>query len=1157
NAVELIHDPNNFVETVKDVFGKATTYEYDSRGNILTEIDPLGKVTKRTYDDENNTLSETVITPETGTEGYTTKYTYDSQGNQLTRTNPLNQTDRYTYNQFGQLLTSTDPLGNTTTYTFDKRGNVLSKKDAEGNIISYTYDNRGNALTITEGQDDITKFEYDSYGNRIRKIDAENNQTTYTPDANGNILTETTKLTTPNGVRTLVTTKTYDNEGNVKTVLDAENGLTKYEYDKNGNQTVVIDASGRRTEMRYDDKNQLHETILPDDTPNDLTDNLRIEIDYDEAGNRKAVTDQEGNTTHFKYDPLKRPTEMILPDSTPSNLEDNPRIKVEYDKLGRMKALIDERGNRSEFEYDAAGRMKVARSGVGGTQKTTSTRDAAGREITKTDALNRTTKFVYDNLDRIVETIFPDKTTTKTKYDAFGNVIAQTDQANRTTFFEYDALDRLTAVVDAKQQRTEYKYDEAGNLVYQEDANDRITKFEYDGLGRRTAVVRPLLQRLETVYDKVGNIKRTADFNGKTIEYSYDSLNRLKTKHFLNENRSVQFTYTPTGRRETVTDGRGITTYDYDERGLLRSRMEPDNTPISYTYNQSGLVETITTPSGTTTYRYDNLNRLEKVIDPNNKETIYTYNEVGNLKNVSLPNGTTQTYTYDELNRLKYLENKNLQGNILSSYTYTLDAVGNRQKVEEYGGRKVEYTYDELHRLTKEAIADSVNGDRTISYTYDAVGNRQTKNDSVFGLTTYTYDGNDRLQSETTAGVTTNYTYDNNGNLTLADVQNSPEQVEYFWDGENRLTSVEIIDASGTNEINYRYDADGIRVASIVGGEETRYLVDANRPYAEVLEEYAPGGGNRVSYVHGLDLISQNRNGNKSFYLFDGHSGVRQLTDGLGSVTDKYNYDAFGNLLSSTGNTNNNYLYRGEQLDSNLGWQYLRARYYDPNVGRFPSVDPFEGMQKEPMSRHRYLYGNANPVSYTDPSGLFTLTDVMSGPTLGGILAGIPWAHVGGVVGTVAAGIGIGAGISALRSNFQNSRIDWNGEFSIASLSAPGGLLGLSPEFGSGGALGTLSLTSTSGIEGKWLIVGATYAAGFFLSATRTPVEVISRSFIGTPGVGDLNGVFLSGSFGINIPGLSEIQGGFGRFYIVGYNPHSAPATVTIGNYGEKKAKQE
>jgi hypothetical protein len=56
--------------------------------------------------------------------------------------------------------------------------------------------------------------------------------------------------------------------------------------------------------------------------------------------------------------------------------------------------------------------------------------------------------------------------------------------------------------------------------------------------------------------------------------------------------------------------------------------------------------------------------------------------------------------------------------------------------------------------------------------------------------------------------------------------------------------------------------------------------------------------------------------------------------------------------------------------------QYLRARYYDQTVGRFASVDPFEGWQEQPVSRHRYLYANVNPVSGEDPSGLMTLSEV-------------------------------------------------------------------------------------------------------------------------------------------------------------------------------------
>lgn len=77
-----------------------------------------------------------------------------------------------------------------------------------------------------------------------------------------------------------------------------------------------------------------------------------------------------------------------------------------------------------------------------------------------------------------------------------------------------------------------------------------------------------------------------------------------------------------------------------------------------------------------------------------------------------------------------------------------------------------------------------------------------------------------------------------------------------------------------------------------------------------------------------------------SFYGYDGSGNVRQLTNSAGAVTDSYEYDAFGNLLNSTGTTPNVYMYRGEQFDSDLGLYYLRARYYNPITGRFMSRDP-------------------------------------------------------------------------------------------------------------------------------------------------------------------------------------------------------------------------
>jgi RHS repeat-associated protein len=101
------------------------------------------------------------------------------------------------------------------------------------------------------------------------------------------------------------------------------------------------------------------------------------------------------------------------------------------------------------------------------------------------------------------------------------------------------------------------------------------------------------------------------------------------------------------------------------------------------------------------------------------------------------------------------------------------------------------------------------------------------------------------------------------------------------------------------------------------------------------------------------------------------------LSDATGAVTDGHSYDAYGQLLGSTGSTVNDYLYRAEQFDSDVGKYYLRARYYDQSTGRFISMDASEGTPDRPMSMHPYLYANANPVTNTDPSGNFTLTEMI------------------------------------------------------------------------------------------------------------------------------------------------------------------------------------
>jgi RHS repeat-associated protein len=111
---------------------------------------------------------------------------------------------------------------------------------------------------------------------------------------------------------------------------------------------------------------------------------------------------------------------------------------------------------------------------------------------------------------------------------------------------------------------------------------------------------------------------------------------------------------------------------------------------------------------------------------------------------------------------------------------------------------------------------------------------------------------------------------------------------------------------------------------------------------------------------------------------YNGHGSVRALTDQTGAVTDTYDYDAFGNLLHSTGTTPNNYLFAGEQFDPDLNLYYNRARYLSVSTGRFWSMDSFDGDDEAPLSLHKYLYVWAEPVDSRDPSGHGGIEDALA-----------------------------------------------------------------------------------------------------------------------------------------------------------------------------------
>jgi RHS repeat-associated protein len=150
-------------------------------------------------------------------------------------------------------------------------------------------------------------------------------------------------------------------------------------------------------------------------------------------------------------------------------------------------------------------------------------------------------------------------------------------------------------------------------------------------------------------------------------------------------------------------------------------------------------------------------------------------------------------------------------------------------------------------------------------------------------------------------------------------------------------------------------------------------------PLPVVVNENGPDGD--ISYAYGNSLISASATGLQSFYQFDGLGSVTTVTDGAASQKASYIYDPWGSLIGGVDllGTKNKFRYIGEAADTGAGLVYLRARYYDPSVGRFLSRDVTPGSAGLPMSINRYQYALSNPLSMKDPSGLSSIDGSQSG----------------------------------------------------------------------------------------------------------------------------------------------------------------------------------
>ena len=943
-----------------------------------------------------------------------TTYTYDALGNETSVTDALEHTITRSFDPTtGKQLTELDPLNNRTTYAYEgsDRNLVSSTTDARGNITHYSY--AGTAPTLiaeplgrTSGLGynakgnltrlDIagrrTTYTYDDDGNRLTETDAAGNVTSFTYDANGREISRSYQRTKADATtETITLSRTLDAEGRVLTETDPLGGLTRTEYNSAGKPTRVTDAQGRVTTYSYDALARLTRTTYPDESFE--------ATEYDANGNEIARTDRAGRVTRFTFDALDRLTRTTDPDGS--------FTATEYDALGRVTAEIDARGNRTSHEYDAAGRRTATVEP--GTGRWRFAYDANGNRIKTTDPLGRETAFTYDALNRLTLTTYPDGSTRGTEWRPDGLKSAETFETGNTVQYGYDALGRLTSVTEtlaAGELVTAYTYDELGNKLSQTDAEGRITRWSFDAAGRPLTRTLPDGQTEAFSYDLGGNLTRHVDFNGEATQYAYDSLGRL-TLTLYPDGSSLALTYSADGQVASTTDALGTTTWSYDLAGRPLKKTLPDDRFIGWAYDADGRITERSSPAGTVRYTFDANGRLATVTDPAGRITGYTWNTAGELIRVHYPNGTETRSEYDPNGRISQKAHlRTSSGELIAATRYTYTG-GQRSTVEVFDGassaievdgqlqlanpvRSTAYTYDALQRLTGESLTLRGSPEtREIAYVYDAVGNRSRRTVTIGAstlATDYTFDANDRLSTETRTDAlgntsTTRYAWDDNGNLAS---KTTPGEVTlYGWDSENRLIEVKrgADEASASTVATYAYDADGLRIRRTEPGSPPRvtdYLTDPSFPFAQVLEESETIGTatETTHYVWGAELLEQIRGGQGTFYHADALGSVKALTDEAGETSDLYEYEAFGELASHAGASDNAYRYTGEYFDGVMGLQYNRARWYSADVGRWTAMDPHPGVMGRPASLNRYVYAEQVPTVFADPSGeliFFTL----------------------------------------------------------------------------------------------------------------------------------------------------------------------------------------
>ncbi len=966
-------------------------YFYDGSGNLIRFIDKSGIETRMSYDSLNRIIRKTLIESISNNKNalIVAEWVYNDADSSVVELDANRNRTITTYDALRRIRTIENAEGATTESIFDAAGNLIQTEDAKGNQTKYFYD-AINRLVST--------LEYDHNGQLKSELAAD-----FVDEENRIVTTDR------NGVSQV---EQKDMLGRVLRVSRSHPSLAQryqqdqfgvllrtFEYDGNGNITNSYDANMVRTHFDYDGANRKVTMVEAADFVNEQG---VTRYTYDQVGNLETIT---------KVD--KR------------NSGDEVDFTYEYDERYRLIAVVNGKSERTKYGYDSRDNLTSLTDPKGPQYQTTYRYDEFNKLLSVDETLRggSITSFIYDGNRNKIAQIDANGSLTTYRYNSV-NQLTDTYQYLATSLLNEDSVrgsdPRGTAIIgnpieNAGRIVVPYNgnIEQGGTFRSAGNSGAIHWHFDYDENGNQELIVDPSGQQTDREFDWLNRLSLETYSNHSDVD-------------LVNQRLSIDYDYDLNGNLTLVKEYKSsmgvpvappqTTTFAYDKLDRLISVENPDGKSIEYWYDEQGNRTSVVDPDAlSTNYVYDKRNRvqyattdrtsyLDTTVSSTNT-TSYVYWQDGLLKQITNPNGVSEHYdqvdSYDEAGRLTHVETIDKFGEILSSFEYRYDSNGNREAQIEFHRnagngtpQTTEYWYDKLNRLEDVEYPSGA----TLHYQYDHSGNRlqEVGTDPVDPSREiereFAFDRLNRLWGVTDTknpNQSFAYDYDLNGNRIAEYVGNvqidrdpagnpivTVSQVTGYTPYEFNVSDqlVQTVDRQG-QLVLMDYSFDGTRTRKSTYAADTGYLYDGTSTLVEYSKS-TPELKTTVRYNYGQQLISRaNVSATATdqraheFFTFDGLGSTSELTNEAGENLITYQYDAWGNTISTIGTSTNSKQFTGHESDPETGLIYAGARYYDPRIGNFTTQDRYLGNPATPPSLNRYTYALNNPLRFVDPTG--------------------------------------------------------------------------------------------------------------------------------------------------------------------------------------------